>query len=305
MKTAVIGLGAMGKNHARILHDISDLVAVCDTNQSHDRQALAKRYGTYCYKNAEIMFKEHKPDFVVVAVPTAQHCETACKALRHTNVLVEKPMASTAEEADKMLFAAHQYKRILGVGHTERFNPVIKYLKEYLALKQILSFNSMRLGISPPKNPTAGVILDLAIHDIDIFRDITKSKSEHIKGTAYAKKMKLTPFEDHAHIFLSNGQTTASILANWCNPFKIRQLTLTLADEFIQADLLEQKISILARQEGTTETKTVQLEKKEPLRLELEDFIRAVRGLGESTPRISGEEGLETLKTALALELRT
>jgi UDP-N-acetylglucosamine 3-dehydrogenase len=180
------------------------------------------------------------------------------------------------------------------VGHIERFNPAITQLKRHIleSNESILALAAMRLGISPPKNVSTGVVIDLAIHDIDLVRFLTGEEIESV--SAKTKNFGITPFEDCAHIFLKTKSSSASIVANWITPRKIRQLYVSLRSSFVYLNYLTQELQVF---EPDNRTKQIAFEKAEPLKLELEAFLESVRNGTE--PPVSGLDGTEALKAAL------
>lgn len=290
MKVGVVGIGNMGKNHARIYSEMPDceLIGVNDPN-------IKKWNDTKVYSSAEKLFQDC--DCVSIATPTNTHKEIACEALKYCDVLLEKPIAPTKNEALQIIQAAKDNNHTLMIGQVERFNPVVTYLKRFSA-ERFLTLNFMRLGISPPKNPTTGIITDLAIHDIDLFRYLTNE--EITNGIACKESFDLTPFDDSAHIFLESPSSSASIVANWFNPKKIRHIYASLISHFIYADLIEQTITIHEKLESADSVQTVKLQKQEPLRLEIEEFLDAVKQ--KRKPLVCGEDATESLCVAENLE---
>lgn len=301
---AVIGVGNMGGHHARIYSMLNNcaLGAVCDSDITK-AQAVASEFKTKAFSDYNEMLKKVKPDIVSIAVPTAFHKKVAVDALQYSHVLIEKPVALTVSEAKEISNAAKKYGKKVMVGHIERFNPAVSYLKNYIAQnnERVLALDIIRLGLMPPKNPSTGVLTDLAIHDIDLVRFITGE--EVIDGNAFSKSFGLTSFEDHTHLFLKTNNATASIVSNWINPRKIRRLIVTLRNAFIEVNLLDQELLIYEKnqqdyyKEGNATI--VKLAREEPLVLELKAFIDFVNGLIENP--ITVEDAAKTLAVANSL----
>jgi len=172
---AVVGVGNMGRHHARNYHELPDaeLRAVVDGNTVRAGE-LAQRFGATAYPTVEALL-EAEPDVeaVSVAVPTTAHTAVARTLLEaDKHVLVEKPIAPTIEEADELVALARERDRVLAVGHVERFNPAVRELRRLIddgRVGSILSLVARRVGVMPPQVKDANVIVDLAVHDIDIF----------------------------------------------------------------------------------------------------------------------------------------
>lgn len=298
LRTAVIGAGNMGKNHIRILQELkgSELVGVADTDKSLLQGVNAPTYTDY-----EKMLAETKPDAVSVVVPTQLHAGIGCKVLERTNALIEKPIALDREDAQKLIAAKDRARTKMTIGHLERYNPAIRWLKENIPREEFLTFSIMRLGPYIPMSRTTGVIIDLGIHDIDTIRFLTEEEPEHVH--AYVRHIKIKDFEDHAHVFMRMPSCDASLISNWISPRKIRHLYAVTQKNFYYVDYITQKITTYEREEGYDplkekgEARTIKLEEKEPLKEELADWLTAIR---EDKPApISGEDALQSLTVAL------
>jgi UDP-N-acetylglucosamine 3-dehydrogenase len=320
LNVAVIGLGNMGKNHARNYFEIEEatLVAVCDVNKTIGN-ALSEKFNCKYYEDYEEMFEKEKIDAVSIVVPTNMHEKVAIYAIeRGKHVLVEKPIASTLDSAQKIIESAKQNKVKLMVGHIERFNPAIQKLKEMILkdkLGKITSIITKRVGVSPPQIKDANVIIDLGVHDIDIINYLIQKKVRSIN--AHAGKAIITDREDHAEIFiLFEGDTSGFIQINWITPIKIRTLSITGTKGYAELDYMTQELKVfesvyektfddfkdLILKFGTPNVVNLNIDKKEPLKEELKSFIDCI--LNDEKPATSGEEGLFALKIALkALEV--
>jgi UDP-N-acetylglucosamine 3-dehydrogenase len=172
---AVVGVGNMGRHHARNYHELAeaDLRAVVDADVERAREA-AQRFGAAVFPSvAALLEGAPEVEAVSVAVPTSAHCEVAGALLdAGKHVLVEKPIAPTIEEADELIHAAQSRSLVLAVGHVERFNPAVRELRRLIddgRVGSIVSLVARRVGVTPPQVKDANVIVDLAVHDIDIF----------------------------------------------------------------------------------------------------------------------------------------
>jgi len=204
MKAAVIGTGSMGRNHARLYADIEgvELVAVADVSQ--DAKGVADKYGCRFYTGHKEMIETEKPDIVSVCVPTSLHYEVSKFVIeKGVNLLIEKPIASRVEEAEELVELAKKAKVKLAVGHIERFNPAVQRLKKLIdegKLGNVTSILARRVGLYPPRIRDANVIIDIAVHDIDVFNYLLGK--EPSKVFSCAGKALINDREDYADIFL-------------------------------------------------------------------------------------------------------
>jgi UDP-N-acetylglucosamine 3-dehydrogenase len=315
VRVAVVGAGAMGRNHLRVLNELEgvELVGVADADQATVARAARSNH-TMPYTDYEQLLEVAKPDAVVVAVPTVLHCEVALYALRQgIHVLVEKPITSTEEEARELLAAARDAGVVLTVGHIERYNPAILELHKRLRrgdLGRVFKMHARRLGPFPPRVRDVGVVIDLATHDVDIMRFLSGSEVTRVYAETASKIH--TAHEDLLSGLLRFADDSIGVLdINWLTPTKIRELLVTGERGMFHANYLTQDLyfyennyvksewDALSRIEGVSEGDMVRLriEKAEPLRVELERFISAVRG-EEGVELVSGEEGLAALRIA-------
>ena len=178
LRVAVIGVGAMGRNHARVYAEMPEveLVGIADADLA-TAQAVARRYGTQAYSDHIRLLDELRPDAVTVAVPTVEHLHVALECIEHgVHLLVEKPIAFTVEEGRQIIAAAEQAGVKLMVGHVERFNPAVLALKQHLAagkLGRVFQIEAHREGPFPSRVQDVGVVIDLAVHDLDVMRYVS------------------------------------------------------------------------------------------------------------------------------------
>jgi len=318
VKVTVIGVGAMGRNHARVYAELPgvELTAVSDNNLDLANE-LADKYGVSAYQNYAEMLKKEKPQAVSIAVPTAMHEEVASAAMQAgAHVLIEKPIASKIEEGQRLIKLADSLGRKLMVGHIVRFNPAIKTLREKLQkneLGRIFQIVCRRVGPFPARIRDVGVVIDLAPHDIDIMRYLTGMNPERIY--AEIERRVHTDFEDLVFSLLHfPNNVTGAIEINWLTPTKVREIIVLGERGMFQVNDLTQDLfffenaemngelwPVLGNITGVSEGRMVRysLERYEPLRAELEAFIEAVT---EDKPvPITGEDGLEALRLALAM----
>ncbi len=318
MKAAVIGVGAMGRHHARVYDQISEtqLVGVADVS-AEAGERIARLHHTTPYTDYHALLDEARPDVVTVAVPTEFHARVALDALEAgCHVLVEKPIAATEEQAQEMIARADALKRKLMVGHIVRFDPAVQALKERLAageLGHIFQVRCRRLGPFPARIRDVGVVIDLATHDLDMIRYLTGQEAVRV----YAE----TEQEIHSEhedlligtVRLADG-TLGVLDINWLTPTKVRELTVTGERGMFRVDHLMQDLYFYENAEangerwgaisllrGVSEGRMIRypVSKYEPLRAELESFVRAVRD-DEPAP-VGGEDGLIALRLARAL----
>jgi len=298
IRVAVVGVGAMGKNHVRVYQEMpeTELVAVVDERPATADQ-VSQNFHVPAYSNYQEMVEKEHPQAVTVAVPTVSHF-TVAKGLLEAgcDVLLEKPIAATLEEAAELVNLAEQLGRLLMVGHIERFNPAVIELKSRLDrgdLGRIYQICTRRLGPFPPRIRDVGVVMDLATHDLDIMRYLTGS--EVIRVFAEAKQELHASQEDlFAGILRFENDMLGMLEINWLTPAKIRELFVTGERGMFRVDYLTQDLyfyenaatngngspSTAPGMGGVSEGKIIQypIQKKEPLRAELEAFIANMQG---------------------------
>lgn len=307
MRAAVIGLGMMGANHARVLNELPevDLVAVADLDPDAVARATAGRSARGYADPSALLASEH-PDLVVVAVPTSLHLETTVEALGSgAHVLVEKPIAATRSEAEAMIAAAETAGRMLTVGHIERFNPAIRELSRRLdkgELGRVFQVRASRLGPFPARVRDVGVVVDLAPHDLDIMRLLLHS--EPIRLYAETEQRIHTDHEDLFTGLLKFESGAIGLLEiNWLTPTKVRKLSVTGERGMYEADYLTQDLVFYANPdqvlvaEGEMTRRAVQ--RREPLAVELSEFVSAVRRGGP--PPVDPRDALIAMLLARAM----
>ncbi len=317
-KIAVIGVGAMGVNHIRILHDLKTvtLAAICDIDEERGK-ALAKKCHTTFYKNYKDLLRDKTLFGIIIAVPTKLHKKIALACLeKGIHILLEKPIASTVKDAQEIIKKAKEKKIVLVVGHVERFNPAVVRLEKLIktgVLGDILSVVVKRVGLNPPPTHDVNVVTDLAIHDLDIVTSVLKRmpKAVFARGGAMASSI----IEDHAEIFLDYEKFGCFIQANWITPVKIRTLSITGTKGHAELNYISQELSIYKRQEHTNNKNggfkqfvksykdpkqiTVVVKKGEPLKNEILYFLKQAQ---KSVPMtFTPEDALSALKLSEAV----
>lgn len=318
IRTAVVGVGMMGRNHARAYWEMPEveLVAVVDGNRAVAEQVGAQ-YGARVYADYREMIERERPEAVSVVVPTQIHFDVARDCLEaDCHVLVEKPIAATVDEAEKLVATADAVDRVLMVGHIERYNPAIIELKRRLLLGElgrVFQIQAHRLGPFPARIRDVGVVVDLATHDLDVMRYLTSSDA--VRAYAETKREVHTSNEDMLSALIRFADETLGVLEiNWLTPTKIRELIVTGERGMFRADYLTQDLyffenpeangehwSALSVLRGVSEGAMTRfaLKKKEPLKAELEAFLAAAGG--DRSRMVSGRDGLAALRLALAL----
>lgn len=292
IKTAVIGAGNMGKNHIRIYAQHSNLVGICDLDIALANQ-LAMQYKTHSYANYLDLLKEEKPEAVSIAAPTEWHYQIAKDCLEAgVSVLLEKPIAPTLDQAEALLALAREKQLVFMVGHIERFNPVVVAIKQLVLsgeLGRLVSLVAIRAGRVPPKIPQSNVVLDLAIHDIDIFNFLLDERP--ISVVTKSQRIYPVNIADSAGILLEYQKATGLIQTNWLTPVKMRQIFVTGTKGFIQADYINQELAlweqvVADRPERDfhdfvslyqSPRKEIKIEKAEPLLKEIQFFLNKVK----------------------------
>lgn len=318
LKTAVIGVGSMGVNHARVNWELPDvdLVGVADFDEER-AHTVAKKYGTQAFSNYQQMLDETQPDAVTLAVPTIHHHQVALEIIeRGIPLLIEKPIAFTIEEGKAIIEAAKQKNVKLMIGHIERFNPAIIALKDLIAkeeLGRIFQMDAHRQGPFPARIGDVGVVIDLAVHDLDVMRFV--SQNEVVRVYAETEKHIHSKFEDLlTSVLRFTDGSIGTLIINWLTPTKIREFIVTGERGLFRCDYLTQDLYFyenpishgsewenLRVLRGVREGKMIRhmITKKEPLRSEQEAFINSV--INNTPVPVSGEDGLKALELAKAI----
>jgi len=301
----VIGVGVMGSNHARVLSEMAGvrLVGVVDPERKQ-REFVAHTLGCAEFGTLDGLIGAGV-DAVTIAAPTHLHHDIALACIaRGINVLVEKPIAPTVEEGRAIVAAARRAGVTLMVGHVERFNPAVESIKRAIKDQDILSIAITRVGPFPPRMSNVGVVIDLAVHDIDLIRWFTDSEIVEIQpqlSSAVAER------EDIALLqFRTASGVLAHINTNWLTPFKARTIHVATRDKYLIGDLLTLQVTECFgfQPDGSYSMRHLSVGYAEPLRAELLAFVNAIRT--DRTPPVTGEEGVASLEVAIrCLDPRT
>jgi predicted dehydrogenase len=297
---AVIGVGHLGKHHARLLAATAgaSLVAVADTNADR-AAAAAQATGARAMTDSRELLGT--VDAVTVAVPTELHCEVAMPFLeRGISVLVEKPMTRTLDEARDLIAAAETSGATLAVGHTERHNPAIAVVMPFVSTPRFIEVH--RLGVFPDRSLDIDVVFDLMIHDLDIILALVKSDVTAIEAVGVPV---LTDKYDIANARLRfAGGCIANVTASRISRERVRKIRFFQPDAYVSIDYAEQEVEgyRLVRRDGARpaiQGGKLPVTREEPLKRELDDFVRAVRA--GRRPLVTGDDGLRALSLAQAI----
>ena len=299
MKAAVIGVGHLGRHHARILASLPGitLAGVVDTNRDRASQVAAE-HGTQAF--GEFREMTGKVDIVVVAVPTESHAAVTMPLIEAgVHALVEKPLAQTVAEADALIAAAKTASVVLAVGHSERFNPAVAAARPYVTDPRFIEVH--RLGTFPDRSLDIDVVLDLMIHDLDLILSLVPSEVEGVEAVGVPV---LTPKVDiaNARIRFANG-CIANLTASRISREPVRKIRFFQRDSYVSIDTASREVELykLVPQQGTLPKiggGKLDVSGDEPLKRELEDFVAAVRD--GHAPAVTGDQG----RSALALAIR-
>jgi len=296
VKVAVIGVGHLGRHHARILEKLPgvELVGVVDVNRERAEQ-VAAQHRTHAFADwRDIAFAV---DAVTIATPTETHVAVAQPLLEAgIHVLVEKPMTRTSAEADRLIEAAAQGGATFAVGHTERFNPAVEAARSYVHEPRFIEVH--RLGTFPDRSLDIDVVFDLMIHDLDLVLDFVGGEVTSIDAVGVPV---LTPRIDIANVRLRfSGGCTANLTASRISRDRVRKIRFFQRDSYVSIDYSSQELEMwrLVPQPGAMpaiEGGKMDVLREEPLARELADFVAAARE--RRAPGVTGAQG----RAALAL----
>lgn len=303
IRAGVVGLGSMGKNHARNYYEMNnvELVAVADVRNEEVEKVISTYSGgdkpkINGYTDYTKLFDETL-DVVSIATPTTTHADIAIDFCNHgIHCLVEKPISYDIISGREMVTTAEKNNVKLMVGHIETFNPAVIKTKEVIdsgLLGNILFISAKRLGPFVPRITDVGIIIDSMTHDIGVICYLMSQKPKDIfcrlRGIENKKG-------DFAFILMDFVNFSSSIEANWFSPFQVRTIEITGTKSILKMDYQKQKVEIF-----NNEWHIISMDKyKEPLRVELDHFIECVEK--DKKPFIDGYEGLEILQIAIAAE---
>ena len=326
LRVAVVGAGAFGRNHLRVYRELEqageaiELAGVVDSNPTVAAE-VSEKFGVPGFETVAACLEAVGPlDAVSICVPTVHHAQAAEPLLAAgVDLLIEKPLAASLADADRILELSRKHGRVVQTGHLERFNPAVTAARQHL--HQPMFFESHRLSVFTPRSLDVDVVLDLMIHDLDIVLSLVASPVREVRAVGLPV---LSNKVDIANVRLEfeNG-CVANFTASRVSTERVRKLRFFQPHQYLSLDFARQDLLMidvtaaagmdpaqlaalaqLAQQAGQHPSaglslKKVQVELGEPLRLEIVSFLNAVRT--RATPVVSGEDGRAAL--ALALEI--
>lgn len=295
MRIGVIGVGHLGKHHARIYGEMEGvgLTAVVDVLPGRAAE-IAGPYGAQSFTDFRELFG--KVDAVSLAAPTSEHARIGLELLENgIDVLVEKPITSTVEDARLLIDAAARNGRILQAGHVERFNPVVQAATEVATKPQF--FEIHRLASFTPRSLDIDVVLDLMIHDLDIVLSLVHSPVVEVRAVGIAVLSKKADIAN-ARVEFEDG-CVANLTASRVSFEKVRKLRFFQPSDYISVDYATQTGTMVSLRMGRVSERKLEPGVSEPLKLELESFVHCVRT--RTSPVVSGEDGLRALELAMKI----
>lgn len=292
IKVGIVGVGYLGTQHARILSYLeeAELRAVADIDFQKALQ-IGNRHGVKYFENYEDMIDEI--DAAVVATDTSAHFKVSENLLRHgKHVLVEKPITETVEQGERLLELAAKNHLILQVGHLERFNPAVEAVENVISDPRFIEVQ--RLGSFSARSLDIDVVLDLMIHDLDIILALIKDEVVAIKSSGIHVVSEKTDIANARLEFRSG--CVATLTASRVHQGKVRKLRIFEPTSYYSIDYIDQEVKVFPLDGRQTDIKTLKIQKDEPLKRELKNFLDCV-DTGKMT-KVSGAEGLRALKLA-------
>ncbi|HVV44324.1 MAG TPA: Gfo/Idh/MocA family oxidoreductase [Bryobacteraceae bacterium] len=295
-RIAVIGAGAFGKNHVRVVSESprAHLTHVVDPNLKRAREQADTHHAAAASSVEEII---GHVDAAIVAAPTSEHADIGCRLLEAgIDVLVEKPIAATVAEADRLVEAAERNNRILQVGHLERFNPAVVELERIVTLP--LFFEIHRMSVFTLRSLDVDVVLDLMIHDLDIVLALARGDLADIRAAGISI---LSPKVDIANVRLEfTDGCVANLTASRVSTEKIRKVRVFQPGQYISLDYAKQSAAVCTvGGEAGLAFDELPVEPGEPLKLQFEAFLDAV--ITRKPPKLNGAVARRSLQAATAV----
>jgi predicted dehydrogenase len=305
----VIGAGAFGRNHLRVYRELEaaghpvTLAAVVDDDATHAGRA-AEEWKIPAYPSVdEFLAAGPKVDAASVCVPTSAHFSVASKLLQKgIDLLIEKPIAASTEEADQLISTADRAGRVIQVGHLERFNPAVTAVQPLL--NSPMFFEAHRLSVFTPRALDVDVVLDLMIHDLDIVLKLANSPVREVRAVGLPILSKKV---DIANVRLEfESGCVANFTASRVSTELVRKLRFFQPHQYVSIDYARKDLLIIdvagdGKPTPGLSFRKPPIEAGEPLRLEIESFLESVRT--RSTPRVSAQDGLAALALALTINI--
>jgi predicted dehydrogenase len=295
VKVGIIGVGYLGMQHARILSYLeeAELKGVADINFTKAMQ-IGNRHGVSYCQNYEDMLDDI--DAAIVATPTSEHFSVSVNLLRNgKSVLVEKPITETIEQGEQLVEEARKKGLILQVGHLERFNPAVEAVENMIREPRFIEVQ--RLGSFSARSLDIDVVLDLMIHDLDIILAMIKDEVNVIRASGIhvlSEKIDIA----NARLEFKAG-CVATLTASRVHQGKVRKLRIFEPTVYYSVDYIDQEVKVFPLDGRQTDIKTLRIQKEEPLKKELINFLDCVRA--GKTSKVSGEEGLRALRLAYSV----
>jgi UDP-N-acetylglucosamine 3-dehydrogenase len=313
LRGAIVGLGMMGRHHARLLQSSPRIAFAGAVDPGGDRYGAVREPGDV-YDSIQKLLEHDKPDFAVVAVPTDEHLGVArTLAAAGVHMLIEKPLAGTVAEANEIIAACSDAGVRGAVGHVERFNPALIELRrrtEEGQVGEVFLIGTERCGPFPDRVKDVGVVKDLATHDLDLVAWLGKSPIDVVAAQTVHKTGR-----KHEDLVLATGRLASglafSITVDWLTPTKIRRMRILGDRGMLVADTLTSDLVFHENGRVTSEWDSTQalrgvaegnstryaLQRREPLLVELEAFCDFVLG-DDSSSAVTLQEGLQTVRCA-------
>jgi len=294
----VVGVGGFGKNHVRVLAELGSLGGLCDVDLEK-ASAYGRLYNVPYYTDISDI-PEDTYDGAIVSTPTSTHKEVAMK-LASKNIryiFIEKPFTPSLKEANELIVFLKKKNVKIMVGFIERFNPAVRMVKKYIdeeALGEIIMASAIRVRRWPERITDSGVLLDTAIHDIDLMRHLFSE--DPVKVYAKTGKSMHRVHEDYAIILLTFPSGKMAVInANWLTPYKVRSIEVVGSEGIVEADLVTQQVTLSSKNDRITPFS----EWSEPLRYELKHFIDCIANNSNPSPGESDAlKALEIVEASL------
>lgn len=295
LRVGVVGTGYLGQHHVRIYSELEtcELAGIYEIDEARATEIGAK-YGCPIFSSLDELGEQC--DAVSVVVPTDLHCAMAVPLLEAgCHLLIEKPLCTNLEEAERILSAARKFERIVQVGHIEHFNPVMAFLEQAVDQPQYIMAD--RLAPFQPRGTEVGVVLDLMIHDIGIILQLVKSPLKKIESVGVNV---LSPTEDiaNARLLFENG-CVANLNASRVSQKKLREIRVFQSSAYLSLDFMNQSGHLIRKQGVALEREDIPIERDEPLKLELAAFLESIRQARD--PKVGPALGRSALEVAITV----
>jgi len=278
LRVAQIGTGGWGKNHARILSQLGVLCAVCDADRERSRE-YSERYSVGGYSSVDDLLGGEEFDAAFVCTPTSTHAGIAARLLEAgKHVFVEKPLTYDSSDGERLRELAERNGVLLTSGYVERFNPAVDAVKNFVESRKygdLVMLEFHRENRMPPHIKDVGIIYDTSVHDIDTAMWLFGETP----NVVFARAGRINhEHEDFASIMLGFGDDRVAIISsNWITPARVRKFNAVCTEAIISSDFISQEIRV----EKKEDTEIPRAEKKEPLLLEIQNFVGAAEGRAE------------------------